>query len=293
MNTALATGKPNAAAHLEYAPLTGNIGAEVSGIDLSQPVDDEIVAAISAALVKYKVLVFREQPITTGQFRDFSLRFGHSEPYSIAGLGSIPLHPDYPEVAIIESIPGGKVSRADVWHTDVSFQRAPSFGSMLRCVVCPSFGGDTLWADMEAAYEGLDEATRSELAEMVVIHDWRYQRESARARGISEEVLRKLDETLPPAEHPLVRTHPVSGRKSIFAGHHARRIKGMGEAEGFAFLRKLDALATVPEYQCRLRWRKYTIGFWDNRSTQHYGVLDYLGQHRRMERVTFAGDVPF
>lgn len=279
--------------NMQFARLTGHLGAEVSGIDIGQDVEEAVVQAVLDGLVEHKVLFFRDQHISAGQFLNFALRFGRPEPYAIAKLGNLPEHPDYPDIAIVESTPA-RISRANVWHSDVTFQQEPSFGSILRCVKAPAVGGDTLWADMEAAFEGLDDATRSLISGLTAVHDWRYQIPKARENGVPESVIRDLDENLPPAEHPVVRTHPVSGRKGIYVnGAHTKCIKGMSDSESKALLARLYGLASIPEYQVRFRWAPDSIAFWDNRSTQHYAVLDYVGQYRRMERVTFVGDRPF
>jgi alpha-ketoglutarate-dependent taurine dioxygenase len=150
----------NHVSNLRYERLTGKLGAEVSGINLTRSIDHDIIAALTAALVEHKVLFFRNQPMTTAQHLEFAAHFGKSEPYALGELGALTFHPQYPDVAVLDSIPGKAPSRADVWHSDLTFQQAPSFGSILRCVIAPEFGGDTLWVNMEAAYEGLDDATR-------------------------------------------------------------------------------------------------------------------------------------
>lgn len=279
---------------LRYQRLTGVLGAEITGVDITAPLDERVLNALRDLLVEHKVIFFRKQPLTTKRLLDFALNFGTPEPYALGKLANLTFHPEYPDVAVLDSIPGQPPARADVWHSDLTFQEKPSFGSVLHCVIAPPVGGDTLWADMEAAYEGLDDKTRSRLSGMVAIHDWRRQIPNARRKGIPEEAIQELEATFPQMEHPLVRTHPVSGRKCIYVNTaFTIGIKDMKESESGPLLQRLFDLARIPEYQCRFRWQADSVAFWDNRSTQHYAVLDYVGQRRRMERVTFAGDRPF
>jgi taurine dioxygenase len=155
-------------------------------------------------------------------------------------------------------------------------------------------GGDTLWANMCAAYAGLDDATRSRISGMTAIHDWEGFRSGMRKSGASQEMIDALSVKFPLAEHPVVRTHPVSGEKAIYVNRNFTvGIKDMGESESRELLERLYRLASIPDYQARLRWQVDTIAFWDNRSTQHYATKDFWPAHRRMERVTVAGDRPY
>jgi taurine dioxygenase len=274
--------------------MTASIGAEISGLDLSQPLSDGVVAELSDALVRHRVIVFRDQAITTEQHLAFGRRFGPLEVHPFAqalkGFGN---DAEESEVLVIESTPDRPVA-ADEWHSDVTWRLEPSLGSILRCRICPEAGGDTLWANMVAAYEGLDDATRSRLSGMTAIHDWEAFRSGLRKSGIGEDVIAGLNKQYPLAEHPVVRTHPVSGEKAIYVNRNFTvAIKDMGEAESTALLERLYRLASVPDYQARLRWKTDTIAFWDNRSTQHYATKDFWPAHRRMERVTVAGDRPY
>ena len=153
--------------------------------------------------------------------------------------------------------------------------------------------GTRYWADMTAAYDGLDDATRTHLSGLVAIHDWHTFRAGLRRRGTPEERIAALVEQFPPVEHPLVRTHPVSKRKIIYVNPvFTIGIKGMMDTESRPRLDRLYRLTGIPEYQMRFSWKKDSVAFWDNRSTQHYGVPDFFPQHRRVERVTVAGDRP-
>jgi taurine dioxygenase len=177
----------------------------------------------------------------------------------------------------------------NVWHIDVSWREIPSLGSVLRSVAMPGVGGDTLWADMEAAYDGLPGEVRERIDGRTAIHDFA----STFGLALSPEKRAEMQQKFPPAEHPIVRTHPVSGRRclyvnAIFTSH----VVGMTHDESDTLLRLLYAQARVPEYQCRFRWEADCIAFWDNRSTQHYASSDYWPRERVMERATIIGDRP-
>jgi taurine dioxygenase len=285
-------------ARFQVAKVTGTLGAEVSGIDLSADLDDATIADIESALVEHKVLFFRDQPMTTQQHLAFARRFGPLEinPINLGRkAGPFTNSLALPELVVVESKAEAR-GYVELWHSDVSWREDPSLGSVLRCTVAPAYGGDTLWADMAAAYESLDDATRSSLSGMVAIHDWRGPRASIgnRATGGDEDRLREMEEKYPLREHPVVRTHPVSGAKIIYVNPtFTVRIKDMSEAESSALLARLFHLAWIPEFQVRFRWRPNSVAFWDNRSTQHRVIGDFGDQHRRMERVTINGDRPF
>jgi taurine dioxygenase len=275
-------------------PMTGSIGAEISGLDLSQELTEATVAAVNDALVRWKVLFFRDQAISREQHLAFGRRFGPLEIHPFAdGFKNFNNDGASREILVIEST-ADKPNAADQWHSDVSFRRDPSLGSILRCRVTPAAGGDTLWADMAAAFEGLDDATRSHISGLTAIHDWEIFRKGLRNQGASEDRIAELNAAFPPAEHPVVRTHPVSGEKIVYVNRNFTvGIKGMKDAESGPLLERLYALTRVPDYQVRFRWRVDSIAFWDNRGTQHYATKDFFPQHRRMERVTVAGDRPF
>jgi taurine dioxygenase len=175
------------------------------------------------------------------------------------------------------------------WHSDVTWRQEPSLGSMLRAVEVPPVGGDTLFADMEAAYEGLGRSMRDMLDGLVAVHDFTH----VFSGGRSAEEGAALQEQYPPAEHPVIRTHPVTGRKSIYVNvAFTVRIKGLRREESQQLLRYLYAQADLPERQVRFRWARGSVAFWDNRCVQHYAVSDYWPQERVMERVTIVGDRP-
>ena len=273
--------------------INGTLGAEVSGISLSDDIDEQAVEALSAALVEHKVLFFRNQNLTTAQHLAFGRKFGPLEVHPFTQLKSFRTVADHPEIIVVESEAGSR-SSASHWHSDVSWRHTPSLGSILRCTIVPAYGGDTLWADMTAVYEGLDDAMRSLLSGLVAVHDWHAFRRALSNEGLAPSAVADLQRQFPLAEHPVVRTHPVSGKKLIYVNcSFTVNIKGMSDTESKLLLERLYQETHRPEYQVRFRWSIGDVAFWDNRSTQHYAVADFGDQHRRMERVTIAGDRPF
>jgi taurine dioxygenase len=274
--------------------LTGALGAEVVGLDLAQPLTEEVIGAVSDALVRHKVLFFRDQHITRDQHLAFGRRFGPLEVHPFAKhFKGFTNDNAQDEILVIEST-AEKPIAADQWHSDVTFRLEPSLGSILRCRIAPEVGGDTLWANMAAAYEGLDDATRSQISGLTAVHDWNVFRDGLRAQNMSEDFIAQLVAEYPPAEHPVVRTHPVSGEKIIYVNSNFTiGIKGMKESESSPLLERLYRQASIPDYQVRFRWAADCVAFWDNRSTQHYATKDFFPEHRLMERVTVAGDRPF
>ena len=274
-------------AGLELAPLTPTIGAEVSGVDLSKPLPPETVTAMRAALLDWKVLFFRDQDITTDQHLAFARNFGDLEAHPFA-----PHKPDYPEVLAITHNRESR-GRENAWHSDVTWRQTPSLGSVLRAIEVPPVGGDTLFADMYAAYDGLSDAVKAQIEGRFAVHDFAHFRTGMRKRGKSEAEIEAFNALYPMVEHPVVRTHPETGRRGIYVNiGFTQHIVGMDKAESDALLRHLYAQAAIPEYQCRFRWEANSIAFWDNRSSQHYAASDYWPAVRRMERVTIIGDRP-
>jgi len=268
---------------LDVQPLSPTIGAELSGIDLRDPLDDGTIAEIRQALLAYKVIFFRDQHISTEQHLAFARRFGELETHPFA-----PQKAGYPEVLLLEKNEhmGGY---ENVWHSDVTWRLQPSLGSVLRARTVPEVGGDTLFCDMYAAYEGLDDDVRASLDGSRAVHDFTH----TFGRALDPEALAQKQKEFPPAEHPVVRTHPETGRKALYVNAaFTSHIVGLARDESRRLLDLLYRQATVPEYQCRFHWQPDSIAFWDNRAVQHYAVSDYWPQHRVMERVTIVGDTP-
>jgi taurine dioxygenase len=272
---------------LTFQPLTPTIGAEVGGVDLKHAADAVTLAALRQALLDWKVLFFRDQDITTDQHVAFARAFGPLEVHPFA-----PHKEGYPEVLAITHGPGNR-GRENTWHSDVTWRLEPSLGSILRAIEVPEVGGDTLFADMYAAYENLKDDVKAEIDGRTAIHDFNHFRRGLRKAGKSEAEIEELNKKFPEAEHPIVRTHPETGRKGLYVNAaFTMRIVGMEKDRSDSLLRHLYAQASIPEDQCRFRWRKNSIAFWDNRSTQHYAVSDYYPAIRKMERVTVVGDRP-
>lgn len=275
------------------APATGTLGAALGGITLSPDLPQSTIDAISSALVQHKVLFFEDQGMSADELLAFGRRFGPLEEHPFVSLYLSATRDAPSELIIVESKDDVR-SKADIWHSDVTWRLEPSLGTILRCCIIPPVGGDTLFADMGAAYRGLDEETRVLIDGLTAIHDWGHFRRELQRNGIDPAKIADLEARFPPAEHPVVRTHPISGEKLLFVNAgFTTRIKGWPEEESKALLRRLYLQAWRPDYQVRYRWKPNAIAFWDNRSTQHYAVNDYGGQHRRMERVTIAGDRPY
>jgi taurine dioxygenase len=184
--------------------------------------------------------------------------------------------------------------RENTWHSDVTWRIEPSLGSVLRAIEVPHVGGDTLFADMYAAYEGLKDEVKEKIEGRVALHDFAHFRTGMRKRGVSEDEIEAFNSRYPSVEHPIVRTHPETGRKGLYVNAgFTQHIVGMDEQESKSLLKYLYSRAAIPEYQCRFRWKKDSIAFWDNRASQHYAASDYWPAVRRMERVTIVGDRPY
>ena len=275
------TGGPTDYDSFSVEPLTPAIGAEIA-IDL-RALDDATSRDLHRALLDWKVLFFRDQELTVEQHRDFGARWGELEIHPFLPEG------DVPEVVRFEKSDTSK-GYENIWHSDVTWRQIPSMGSILRARDVPNVGGDTLWADMTAAYDGLPDETKARIDGLTAIHDF------AQTFGLAYdgEELERLREQYPPAEHPVVRTHPETQRKTLFVNEiFTSHIVGMDADESDALLRELCAQARIPEYQCRFRWSVDAVAFWDNRATQHYAVSDYWPARRVMERVTVIGDRPY
>jgi taurine dioxygenase len=279
--------KSGAAAPFQVRRLGASLGAEILGVDLKAPMDDDAFAAFEAALVEHKVLAVRDQFLTTEQHVAFSRRFGELEVHPMRPQGQ------FPEILVLDNHKDNPVLSTDVWHSDTTFRKTPTKYTILRCEIMPEFGGDTLWANMEAAYDGLSDTFRAMISGLRAVHDFQNFRVLFKNTEEDRIKLHRMEDLFPNPSHPVVRTHPVTGRKSIYVNpQFTLRIEGLESAESRAILDVLFAQARVPEYQFRIRWTPGAIVFWDNRSTQHYAANDYYPQRRRMERTAVAGDVP-
>src|SRR5215469_9944256 len=271
----------------EVERLGVKLGAEVRGLDLKAPMDQATFAAFEAALVEHKVLVLREQHMTTAQHVALSRQFGELEVHPMRPQG------EFPEILVLDNHKDNPVLSTDVWHSDTTFRKNPTKYTILRCQIMPKVGGDTLWADMTAAYDGLSDTFKAMISGLRAVHDFQNFRVLFSKSPEDQAKLRRMEEMFPNPSHPVVRTHSGSGRKVLFVNpHFTVRIEGLHADESRSLLDVLFEQAHVPEYQFRLRWEPNTIVFWDNVSTQHYAANDYYPQRRRMERTAVVGDVP-
>ena len=269
--------------HLSVKPLGATIGAELSGVDLREPIPDEVFAEIDRAHLDYKVIFFRDQDLTSEQQIAFAKRFGDLEEHPF-----LPAKEGHDEVVRFEK-GEATVGVENIWHSDVSWRERPALGAVLRAREVPPVGGDTLFADMVAAYEGLDTDVKRRIDGLVAVHDFTQNF----GRMMKPEELAEQQKKFPAVRHPVVRTHPRTGRKILFVNAiFTSHIEGMDRDESDALLEFLCRQATIPEYQCRFRWEKNSLAFWDNRAVQHYAANDYWPQRRVMERVAIIGDRP-
>jgi taurine dioxygenase len=271
----------------EVERLGRHLGAEVHGLNLKNGMDPETFRAFEAALIEHKVLVARDQDLTTAEHVAISRLFGELEVHPFRPQG------EFPEVLVLDNHRDNPVLSTDVWHSDTTFRINPTKYTILRCQIMPKVGGDTLWANMEAAYDGLSDTLRKMIDGLTAVHDFQNFRVLFKKTEEDLAKLRKMEELYPNPSHPVVRTHPVTGRKCIYVNQQFTvRIEGLEPDESRAILQVLIAQAQVPDYQFRLRWTPGAIVFWDNRSTQHYAANDYYPERRRMERTAVVGGKP-
>jgi taurine dioxygenase len=283
---------------IEVNPLTCTIGAELGNVHLGAAAeDDDLMAQIRALLLQYRVVFFRNQDITRAEHVAFARRFGELEDHPVVGS-----HPDYPGLVQIYKTPEHPLDRNEnSWHTDATWREKPPMGCVLRCVECPPYGGDTMWVNMVEAYERLPEDIKARIAPLRARHSI----EASFGAAMPIEKRLALKAQYPDAEHPVVRTHPETGEKILFVNGSftthftnyntpANVRYGLDKAPGSTqLLSYLVSQAMIPEFQVRFRWQKNSVAFWDNRSTQHYAVMDYQPCHRKMERAAIVGDQPF
>jgi len=278
-------------------PLTCAIGAEIGNVNLGVASRDlSMVAELKALLLKHKVLFFRDQDISRAEHVAFARHFGELEDHPVAGSD-----PENPGLVRIYKSPDSPNDRYEnAWHTDATWREAPPMGCVLRCVECPPVGGDTMWANMALAYEKLPQYIKDQIDGLRARHSI----EATFGAAMPAERRLALKAQYPDAEHPVVRTHPETGEKVLFVNAFTTHFTNFHTPEnvrygqdytqgGSALLQYLINQAMVPEYQVRWRWKPNSMAMWDNRSTQHYAVMDYPPCHRKMERAGIIGDKPF
>ncbi|VXC34840.1 TauD/TfdA dioxygenase family protein [Sphingomonas sp. 8AM] len=271
---------------LDIHPVAGRIGAEIRGVKLGGDLDPLTVAAIEAALVRHKVIFFREQHLSDAAHEAFA-----------ALLGAPIAHPTVPVAEgsrYLLELESKEGYAASSWHTDVTFVPAYPKASILRALVIPDAGGDTLWANGETAYEELPDSLRTLVDGLTAIHsnDYDYAEVLAGASKAQEEHRKVFTSTIYETEHPVVRVHPVSGARSLLLGHFVKRFAGLNTADSQRLFAILQDHITKPENVVRWRWQAGDVAIWDNRSTQHRAVADFGLQRRHLRRATVAGDVP-
>ncbi len=271
-------------------PLSGSLGAEIHGLDLAQPLDAETFGQIERAFLDHLVLFFRGQELTPAQQVAFAARFGPVGRYPLAE--PIPEHPDI--IAVVKE-PGQTTNFGGVWHSDTAYLETPSLGSLLYAKEVPARGGDTLFANMYLAYEGLSSGLRRLLDGLWAVNSAGKNKETLRGDHLAggAMIATAVESRGLQAEHPVVRRHPVTGRKALYVNRaHTVAFKDMTEAESAGLLGYLFAQAAREEFTCRFRWQAGSLALWDNRCTQHYPLNDYHGQRRVMHRATIEGDRP-
>jgi taurine dioxygenase len=273
---------------LEVSPVAGALGAEISGVDLDCELDHATMTEIRRIWLEYLVIFFRDQTLPSEGLLRFARRLGEVVEYPfIKGIEG------FPEITPVLKLEHEKVNFGGLWHSDTAYLARPPMGTVLIAREVPPFGGDTLFANMYLAYETLSDGMKRLLDGLVAVNssakaDVARTREDRMRAGAKSDAKQEYV-----AEHPIVRTHPETGRKALYANcGHTVRFKDMTEAESAPILDYLFAHMTRPEFTCRFRWRAGSVAVWDNRCTQHNPINDYHGSKRLMHRVTLAGDEP-
>ena len=269
--------------HITVTPKGVTLGAEISGVRLSGDLPDEVIAEIRRAWLDYKVVYVRDQDISSTEHVEFARRFGELEVHPFL-LGS----EEHPELVRFEKgVEAGGFENG--WHHDVTWRETPSMGAILRSIQVPATGGDTAFSDMAAAYDGLDDEMKERLNGLQAAHDYT----SAFGSFVDDSKKAEMREQYPVVHHPIVRTHPETGRKLLFVhAYFTSHVVDMDENEGNQLLRYLISRASIMEYQYRVSWEPNQVTLWDNRIVQHYALSDYYPDVRIMERASIIGDRP-
>lgn len=272
--------------HIEVRPVAGALGAEVVGIDMARELDDEVVGEVRQAFLDHLVIFLRDQKVTPQQQVAFARRFGEPMEYpQLRGL------PEAPLITPVVKLEHERNNFGGIWHSDTTYLAEPPMGSMLLALEVPPYGGDTMFANQYLAYEQLSDGLKKTLEGLVGISSSakaevsKTREDRMKAAGAELKILT--------GEHPIVRTHPVTGRKALYTSDaHTASIKGWTEKESLPLLKFLWEHQTKPEFTCRFRWQPGSLAFWDNRCAMHNPINDYHGFRRVMHRVTLKGDAP-
>ncbi|MBU8819309.1 TauD/TfdA dioxygenase family protein [Mycolicibacterium goodii] len=269
--------------HFDAERVGTTLGAHICGVDLTQPLTDAVFDELRTALHEYKVLFFRDQPMSAEAHAALARQFGPLEVHPLLPANSA-------DSALARFQKDANVSGYEnTWHHDVTWRPEPSIVAILHAIAVPPIGGDTLFADMYAAYDSLDADTQREIEHLDAVHDFtHYIRELLPPEKVAE-----LNATHPPVTHPVVCTHPVTGRRHLYVNRiFVSHIVGYPEQESLHLLDRLCRTADAPEHQCRFRWDPDSVAIWDNRAVQHYAASDYWPHTRIMERASVTGPVP-
>jgi taurine dioxygenase len=289
-------GLSNAAyRHIGVSRIAGALGAEVGGVDLAAELAPEVLEEVRQALLDHLVIFFRDQQLTPARQLAFARRWGpiHLHPYMV-GMA------EHPEVLEIRKTPADKANFGGNWHSDQAFAPQPAMGTLLYAQQVPATGGDTLFSNQYLAYESLSAGMRAMLDPLRAVnsgnriggHDGAAADRDFYAGRLAMARRDPGAEVQTTSSHPLIRTHPETGRRALFIGGHVARFEAMTEAESKPLIDFLMAHSARPEFTCRFRWQSGSLAFWDNRCTQHFAINDYPAEHRVMHRVTICGDTP-
>jgi len=272
----------------ELKLLSGALGAELHGVNLAQDLSNDVLKEMRRLLVEHEVIFFRDQDISHEQHKQIAHFFGPLQTHPAYGTV-----PDFPEITILEST-AEKPTKIEKWHTDMTFREHPPMGSILRSKICPPSGGDTLWSSMTSAYEALSKPMKDFLDNLNAEHDFSHGFKESLAEPGGRERLKDAIKDNPPVIHPVIQTHPESGKKVIFVNTlFTTKIIELSADESNSILNFLYDYIKTPEFTCRFNWEPNCIAFWDNRSTQHKPVNDYFPSHRMLERITIDGNKPY
>ena len=273
--------------HIDVNPVSGALGAEIKGVDISIPLEAEVVSEIRNALLKHLVIFFQNQVITPQQQLNFAEQFGIPIEYpQLKGL------PDCPLVTEVTKLEHETLNFGGVWHSDTTYLKQPPMASLLYAIEIPPYGGDTLFSNQYMAYETLSDGLKKTLSELVAVNTSSKPEVSMTREDRMREAGMELN--ILSASHPAVRTHPETGNKALFVNKaHTTHFKDWTESESKSLLEFLFQHQVRTEFTCRFRWEKNSLAFWDNRCVQHNPVNDYQGFRRKMHRVTIAGDKPY